>query len=135
MEVSILSSCAVRTDGAAICSGYDGDGRASPPNGTATAIATGSSSACELRADGTVSCWSSDADGRASPPAGAFVALAAGAAHTRGTGIGSFAESKTRGMAPLDRGFDREPRDGGQAIVLAAVAHSSDTMPARRAER
>ena len=79
-----LYSCALRTDGAVVCWGYNGYSQADPPAGAFTAVTASSDHSCGLRADNTVTCWGSNLGGRADAPAGAFTAVSAGWGHSCG---------------------------------------------------
>ena len=77
-------TCALRSDGTAVCWGLDRSGQSSPPQSERfVAISSGSSHTCALREDGTAICWGNDDDGRSSPPhSERFVAISSGSSHT-----------------------------------------------------
>ncbi|WP_420610637.1 RCC1 domain-containing protein [Candidatus Poriferisodalis sp.] len=77
-------SCALRSDGTAVCWGSNVEGKASPPEGTFTAVSVGGQHTCGLRTDRTVACWGLDEDGQSTPNVGEFAAVSAGEFHTCG---------------------------------------------------
>ena len=50
-------SCGLRSDGMAICWGYNGDGQTEAPSGRFNQVSAGVDHSCGLRADGEVICW------------------------------------------------------------------------------
>jgi alpha-tubulin suppressor-like RCC1 family protein len=77
-------TCALRTDGAAICWGLDDSGQASPPAETFVQVSTGRQHACGVREDGTAICWGDDRFGKLDAPASAFRQITVGGDHTCG---------------------------------------------------
>ena len=51
--------CALRSNGAVACWGFDEHGQASPPGGDFTAISSGEHGTCAVSDDGAVMCWGS----------------------------------------------------------------------------
>ena len=82
--------CGVLTDGAAICWGWNHDGRSTPSAGDFSVISAGNSHTCGVRTDGSVACWGeNDGDfggylGQATPPDGSFTFVSSGHNHTCG---------------------------------------------------
>ena len=76
--------CWIGADQTITCRGYNGNGQASPPSGTFTAVAAGGIHSCGIRTDQTITCWGYNADGQASPPSRTFTAVAAGGIHSCG---------------------------------------------------
>ena len=100
-----LYTCAVSTDGEAVCWGSSQSPEGSlwggspsgtrmppdlrrrannPPEGEFLDIAAGRFHACGLRAGGSVVCWGSSGKGQATSPGGEFAAISAGEYHTCG---------------------------------------------------
>ena len=79
-------TCGLRSDGSAVCWGWNRDGQATAPVGeTFTAVSSGWSHTCGLRSNGTVACWGYNRYGRATAPAGEnFTAVSSGGLHTCG---------------------------------------------------
>ena len=90
-------TCAIRENGAIECWGRNSirvwlapetyeefyDGRATPPEGSFTAVSAGENHTCAIRAgSGAIECWGKNEYGKSSPPAGRFTAIAAGDSHT-----------------------------------------------------
>ncbi len=84
VAAGVAHTCAVRTDGAPECWGFDRDGQSSPPDGSFVAVAVGEDHSCALLAGGSIECWGSNEHGQAEPPPGDFSAIAAGDFHTCG---------------------------------------------------
>ena len=64
-------TCALRSNGSAICWGWNEYGQASPPEGEQfVSVSSGTVHTCALRPDGSVACWGSDESGQATPPEG-----------------------------------------------------------------
>lgn len=57
--------CGIVTAGTATCWGYFDSLVTSPPSGTFTAIAIGSSHACGVKSDGQMACWGNNTGGQA----------------------------------------------------------------------
>lgn len=77
-SVSVGSSddvCALTTDGAILCWGYNSYGQDVPPSGAFTSVSVGGGSACAVRSDGTLACWGNNSCGQATPPAGTFISV------------------------------------------------------------
>jgi hypothetical protein len=77
-SVSVGSSgdiCALATDGAILCWGYNSYGQDVPPSGIFTSVSVGGGSACAVRSDGTLACWGSNSCGQATPPVGTFTSV------------------------------------------------------------
>ena len=64
-----VHTCAVKTDGHAVCWGWTATGQTTIPAGlgTVAAIAAGGYRTCAIRTDGTVACWGADGSGQARP--------------------------------------------------------------------
>ena len=76
------TSCALTSEGAISCWGYDGHGEADAPAGSYVSLATGDSHSCAIDTDGALHCWGVDSNGESSPPAGSYVTVSAGGADT-----------------------------------------------------
>ena len=81
--------CGVRTDGTLTCSGYEGTGLTTPPEGKFQSVSLGWGHACGVRVDGTLACWGSNTDdgevtGQATPPGGQFLSVSGGENYTCG---------------------------------------------------
>ena len=79
-------TCGLRSDGSAVCWGWNRDGQATAPAGeTFTAVSSGWSHTCGLRSNGSVACWGYNRYGQATAPAGEnFTAISSGGLHTCG---------------------------------------------------
>ena len=75
-------SCGLRAEGAIVCWGQNGFGRAEAPPGSFRALSAGITHACALRTDDTIACWGDNDDGQTDAPAGAFSTLEAGEHHS-----------------------------------------------------
>ncbi|WP_419916854.1 RCC1 domain-containing protein [Candidatus Poriferisodalis sp.] len=112
-------SCALRSDGTAVCWGSNVEGKASPPEGTFTAVSAGGHHTCALRSDGTVACWGSDEFGQSSPPEGTFTAVSVGGQHTCG-----LRSDGTVACWGLDEDGQSTPNVGKFAAVSAGEFHT-----------
>ncbi|MDQ3333828.1 MAG: hypothetical protein M4D80_01480 [Myxococcota bacterium] len=72
-------SCAIKSDGTAVCWGSNMSGQATPPANQFKSIAAGWFFTCGIRLDDTIACWGETP--LKTPPPGAFVKLATGARH------------------------------------------------------
>ncbi|MBA2660778.1 MAG: hypothetical protein H0U74_00660 [Bradymonadaceae bacterium] len=77
-------SCAVKTNGEALCWGLDGDGESRVVNGQYRAIETGWKYTCGLRTDDTVVCWGRNDYSQAPPRNLAYTHFVTGDWHTCG---------------------------------------------------
>ncbi len=77
-------TCALRSDGSAICWGDARYGQTSPPEGaTFMSISAGGLHTCAIDTNGAAVCWGSDEIGQASPPEDVnFSAISSGIRHT-----------------------------------------------------
>jgi len=90
---SVLSTgwdhtCAVATNGAVKCWGYDYYGRSTAPHGIFQSVSAGKRHTCGVKIDGAVECWGYDGDGRSTAPHGIFQSVSAGGRHTCGVKAG-----------------------------------------------
>ena len=72
-------SCALKTDGAVVCWGWNYAGQATPPAGTFMRVSAGGDHSCALTPSGALVCWGVS---HGTPPTGAFTLLSAGETHT-----------------------------------------------------
>ena len=79
-----LHTCGLKTDGTLACWGDNGEGQATPPDGTFTQVSTGFWHTCGIKTDGTVACWGSNGDRQTTPLTGVFTQVSAGYGHTCG---------------------------------------------------
>ena len=77
-------TCALRSDGTAVCWGDNGGGQTETPEGSFSSVSAGNSHSCGLRADGTVECWGANEYGQATAPGGSFSSVSAGDWHSCG---------------------------------------------------
>ena len=77
-------TCALRSDGSAMCWGDAHYGQTSPPRDARfTSISAGGLHTCAINTDGAAVCWGSDEMGQASPPEGVrLIAVSSGVRHT-----------------------------------------------------
>ena len=75
-------TCAIRSDGAITCWGYNEYGQTDAPAGRFTAVSAGSWHTCAIRESGKIKCWGNNGDGQSDAPAGSFTAVSAGALYT-----------------------------------------------------
>ena len=79
-------TCAITTDGTAVCWGYNGDGETTiPPNlGSVTQITAGGYHTCAITTDGSPVCWGYNNDGQTTipPNLGSVTQISAGDYHT-----------------------------------------------------
>lgn len=74
------NTCAVMTDGSAVCWGSNALGQSTPPAGEYLQVSASMQHACGLLVDGTVACWG--ANDRTGPtPTGTFTQVSAGSQH------------------------------------------------------
>ena len=79
-----LHTCAIRTNGAIECWGWNGYGQSTAPAGSFTAVSAGSRHTCGLRESGAIECWGSNDSlyvgnvGLSNPPAGRYTTISAG---------------------------------------------------------
>jgi hypothetical protein len=71
-------ACGLRTDKTVSCWGNNAFGRAAPPAGTFTDIATGGYESCGIRTDGSIACWGQPARTERTPTSGSYIAVAIG---------------------------------------------------------
>ena len=77
-------SCGIRTDGAAVCWGYNYWGQADAPIGGFTTITTSSDHSCGIRTDGAAVCWGDNTYGQTDAPTGKFTTITTGSDHSCG---------------------------------------------------
>ena len=75
-------TCALDTDGAIQCWGYNEDNQANPPTGTYTTITAGREHTCALDTGGAIQCWGNNAIGQTDAPSGSYTTVTAGGFHT-----------------------------------------------------
>ena len=74
----------MKTDGTVLCWGDDGNGKATPPDGSFDSVSIGYMHTCGLKTDGSVACWGSNEFGQARRPTGIFKSISAGTWHNCG---------------------------------------------------
>ena len=76
--------CALRTDGSAVCWGYNYNGQSDPPpNENFVTVSSGADHTCALRSDGSPVCWGENSSGQSDPPPDEkFVAISSGRYYT-----------------------------------------------------
>ena len=154
-EPVVLSSgwyhtCGLRADGAAVCWGSDGGGKATPPAGQRfVSISSGEYHTCGLRADGAAVCWGGKGEdhGQATPPADQrFVSISSGSLHTCGLRAdgaavcwGGKGEDHGQATPPADQRFVSISsgslhtcglRADGAAVCWGSDFHGQATPPA-----
>ena len=84
VDVDSNHACALRTDGAIACWGFNSHGRTDAPDGEFRAVAVGDEHSCGLRDDAVITCWGNNNHGQADAPDGQFEAVSAGGSHSCG---------------------------------------------------
>jgi hypothetical protein len=79
-------TCAIKSDGALACWGWNDYGIATPPEGGFTQVSAGGMHSCAIKTDGTLQCWGNNLYGQQlyNPPIGTFMQISAGGFHTCG---------------------------------------------------
>ena len=115
-------TCALRTNGSAVCWGGNFWGqRGAPTEHVFSSISSGSNHTCGLRQDGTAICWGSNTYGQSVPPADhTFSSISGGIAHTCGL---------TADGTPICWGHNRfgqstPPTEGKFAALSAGGVHT-----------
>ena len=104
-------ACALDADGAAVCWGWDANGRATPPpDARFLAIAAGDSHSCGIAMFGNLVCWGRNQHGQSEPREGPFSALALGnnytcALRTDGTAVCQGDDSDGQASPPPGTSF------------------------------
>jgi len=78
VSAGFAHSCAVRTDGTAVCWGSDDSDQLDAPTDRMVSVSAGYNHTCGLTPDGHAVCWGHDAYGESTVPRDTFLALAAG---------------------------------------------------------
>ena len=77
-------SCGLRESGQVACWGDNTSGQTNAPEGSFTAISTGTYHNCGLRENGAIECWGDNEQGQTDAPEGSFTAVSAAWRHTCG---------------------------------------------------
>ena len=75
-------TCALDSQGRAVCWGENASGQSTSPKGAFADIAAGAVHTCALDSQGRAACWGNNVAGQSTPPKGSFTDIAAGSDHT-----------------------------------------------------
>lgn len=121
-------SCALPSDGPALCWGLDDEEQASPPQDFSfVQIALGHHHGCGLDPEGTPACWGVNTSGEGSPPSGAFVQLTA--AYEYSCGLRSSGEVECWGN--VEDGQNAPPDDVRFVHISASGGQDAALWPGR----
>ncbi len=135
-------TCALRTNGSAVCWGSNFFGQSDVPSGSYTAISAGRSHTCAVRTNRTAICWGYNGSGQTDVPDSTYAAIEAGNFHScairkNGTAVCWGRNDHGQTNAPdgtytaIAAGYDRACaiRTGGQVLCWGNNENRQTNVP------